>query len=104
MTITPVLLGILACYRVTQMLVYDDGPSNIFANLRAKVWEIARQSREGSPGWNLGRLFDCPYCMGVWVALAISLIVAEFSLINWLAISGGQAIIESLLRNRTETL
>ena len=50
---------------------------------------------------NLADLSNCPYCLGVWLALFVALPLARplgaFVLI-WLAIAGGQSALQSLER------
>lgn len=85
------LLAILGCYRIAMLLTQD----SIFQPVREYVglhrWQWVRN-------W-LGELVHCPYCMGVWIALFISLGlygVTTEALAWWLPIAGGQAFIQSL--------
>ena len=92
------LLGILACYRITGFLVFDNGPWNLFFKLR--VWAgVFDTNDRGEPNSNLGKLLSCPYCTGFWVAIAVAVLVIFptwpgdiFLLI--LGIAGGQAALE----------
>lgn len=92
------LLAVLACYRLTGMIVYDDGPAGIFARLRewAGVYDLGENLQ---PRTGMGRFFECPHCMGVWVALVVTVGVFwerplyELPLF-WLAIAGLQSYIE----------
>ena len=61
------LLAGLLTYRVTQLLVVDFGPGQILFKMRLAlgVYDI---DKSGKPTKFLGRLFHCPYCLGVWVA------------------------------------
>jgi uncharacterized protein DUF1360 len=80
------ILGVLGVWRVTHLLEAEDGPWDLAARLR-------RQFGRGI----LGRLFDCFYCLSLWVAVPFAWLLgeslAERSLL-WLALSGGAIIVE----------
>ncbi len=62
------LLAALACYRLAQLMALDDGPGDIFRELR--LWAGCHEyGPDGRPKTGLGRLLGCPYCVGVWLAL-----------------------------------
>ena len=45
----------------------------------------------------IGFLLHCPYCLGVWIALALALIlwpITWLTILYWLAIAGGQAALQ----------
>lgn len=84
-----VAVAALATYRVTQFLVYDTGP-----------WEIMERVRRAAGSGELGKLLVCPYCTGVWVALAATAaLFVDHWLVNaillWLGLAGAQAWLES---------
>ena len=92
------ILAILACYRMTGFVVYDNGPWNVFFNLRLKAGVFDTNDR-GEPNTNLGKLLSCPYCTGVWVAIVAGIMVLFPTwpgdiLLLWLGIAGGQAALE----------
>lgn len=68
------LLAALACYRLSTLLVYDDGPFDIFARLRS-VAGVYRYGENGWPESPLGRLLSCPHCVGVWIAAGMAALV-----------------------------
>lgn len=94
--IVRIVLAILACHRLTELFLYDDGPFGIFLKLRDLVGANA------SDDWDnlseLGKLFSCPYCLGVWaaavcaLAFAVNKKAARLFLI-WMGIAGAQSII-----------
>jgi hypothetical protein len=55
-------LGALATWRVTHLVVNEDGPADVVLRLR--------RAAGSSP---LGQLMDCFYCASAWVALPIAL-------------------------------
>jgi hypothetical protein len=83
-----VVLAVLAVWRVTHLLVAEDGPWNVFAHLRRAAAAIRLQ-----------RLVDCFYCASVWIAIPFALLIAR----DWRAIamcipafSGGAIVLERL--------
>ena len=54
------LLGALAVWRVTHLLNVEDGPWDVLERMRRRL----------GPGM-LRSLFDCFYCLSLWVALAV---------------------------------
>jgi len=80
------LVGALATWRVTHLLVEEDGPGDLVVHLR----------RRAGDGW-MGRAMDCFYCLSIWtaapVAAAVSRRPREAPLI-WLALSGAACLLE----------
>ena len=85
------LISLLATWRVSHLVWAEDGPWDAMAKLR---------SRAAGYGWGV---FDCFYCLSLWVALPIAACavycVSEqprmWSLaLQWLALSGGAILLE----------
>lgn len=80
-------LAVLAAWRLTHLLAAEDGPFNLVLKLRRRL---------GSNAW--GRLMDCPYCVSLWVAAPLALLLAG-DVPGWglstLALSGAVCIIEA---------
>jgi hypothetical protein len=80
------LLGALATWRVTHLLVEEDGPGDVVVRLR----------RRAGDGW-VGSAMDCFYCLSIWTAAPVAAAVArrrrEAPLI-WLALSGAACLLE----------
>lgn len=76
----------LAVWRLTHLLVSEDGPWDAVARLRAKL---------GDTFW--GRLMDCFYCLSLWIAAPLAPFIgrtwAEVGLV-WLALSGAACLLE----------
>ena len=51
------VVGVLATWRVTHLLVAEDGPADVVVRLR----------RRAGDGW-IGEAMDCFYCLSVWTA------------------------------------
>jgi hypothetical protein len=85
---------VLACYRLTRLIVFDDGPFDVFAKLRvwAGVYDYASNGRQAT---QLGRLLGCPYCTGMYAA-ALVWFLPEW-LVMVLAVAGGQSWVQSMI-------
>lgn len=68
------VLAVLASYRLTAALVYDEGPWSALLWLRVKLGAYDLASN-GLPRTRLGRLISCPHCVGVYTALLVALLV-----------------------------
>jgi hypothetical protein len=82
------VLAVLATWRVTHLLVSEDGPWEIFARLRRRLGD--------SP---FGRLMDCFGCASMWVAAPTSFFVFRRLpelFFGWLALSGAAFLLERL--------
>jgi hypothetical protein len=80
-TLAALVVATLAVWRVTHLIVAEDGPGDVIARMR------------GAAGTSmLGALMDCFSCASLWVAAPAALVLSqswsEFVL-SWLAISGG---------------
>lgn len=83
-----VALGILATWRVTHLLAYEDGPGSILARVRGRLGNGI-----------FGKLMDCFACLSLWVALPISFWLANKLLdlvVIWLALSGAACVLERI--------
>ena len=81
--------AVLATWRVTHLIVAEDGPWDTVARLRRLA---------GSGAW--GQLMDCFYCASLWVAAPLALWLHQDWLargVLWLAVSGGAIVIEKWL-------
>lgn len=80
---TDLLILSLATWRVSHMLVSEDGPYKVFARLRERF------------GKRWGALI-CVYCMSIWVAAAFDwLRTGTFDPIRIFAISGAAMMLRS---------
>ncbi len=80
------VLATLATWRLTHLLVREDGPAQLVVRLRFAL---------GHGPW--GQMFDCFYCLSLWVAAPMSLWFGggwpETAMI-WLALSGAACLCE----------
>ena len=80
------LLGALCVWRLTHLLMAEDGPWRCFARLR-----------EAAAAGFWGGLLDCFYCLSSWIAVPIALLIGETTLervLLWPALSGAAILLE----------
>jgi hypothetical protein len=80
------LVGALATWRVTHLLVEEDGPADVVVRLRQRAGD----------GW-VGSALDCFYCLSIWTAAPVAAAVARRPrerLLTWLALSGAACLLE----------
>lgn len=90
------VLGYLAVYRLTYMVVRDEGPFEIFERLRGMFV---------GNNW-MGRGIRCPYCVSFWMGLAVAPMVSLgaagtiglYTLLIGLALSGAFVLTLDLMR------
>jgi hypothetical protein len=85
----PLLLAVLAAWRLTALIVYESGPFRLFERVRKMLVRIG-----------LGRLVGCFHCLGLWIAGAVTLLVFDpgwASLLVWLGLAGAISVIERWL-------
>jgi hypothetical protein len=86
------------CYRLAQLFVFDEGPFSTFHQLRVKVGAYDLGDN-GKARTGLGRAFNCPYCLGIWIALPLAFYATGIQwsiLVWWVGIAGGQAFLQGL--------
>lgn len=82
----------LAVWRISNMLVKEDGPWMVFEHLRLKLGVQPPQPpsmvRETDPPGKMpGSLFTCVWCMSIWVGSAFALLfVLSRKVGYWLSI------------------
>lgn len=81
------VVAALATWRVTHLVVSEDGPWNAITRLRRLA---------GNGFW--GGLMDCYYCASVWIAASAAALIASprwtDRLLYWLALSGAACLLE----------
>jgi hypothetical protein len=86
------LAAVLAVWRVTHLVVVEDGP-----------FDLLRRLREAAARHGLERLVNCFLCCSVWMAIPFALLIAR----EWKeivvvlpALSGGAILLERVTRER----
>jgi hypothetical protein len=88
------LLSVFATYRTARMVALEDGPGNVFMDVRGALL--------GTPAW-VQKGMGCPLCLGFWIAAIPALALAwafglwVWVLGLWLSIAGGQAFLWDLV-------
>jgi hypothetical protein len=80
------LLGALCVWRLTHLLVAEDGP-----------WRAAASLRQSAAGGFFGDLLGCFYCLSLWVAVPFALLIGDTHLervLLWPALSGAAILLE----------
>jgi hypothetical protein len=88
-------LAILSVLRLAEIISID----TISEPVRKRIGKMV--TRKGGIWWWVSEWVNCPYCVGVWLALPLAIIIGggEWWL-YWFAIAGGQSILESLVNVR----
>ncbi len=85
MELDPRLLNLLvlsgAVWRISYMLVFEDGPFNVFGSIREYAGVRYNENYEtfvpaymGAARRTIAGIFNCIYCMSVWIALLFSVL------------------------------
>ena len=84
----------LATWRLTHLLVREDGPADAIARTRERLGES-----------RLGALMDCFYCTSMWVAIPFAFYAAKKPVPRvaaWLALSGVACLIDESMKSEEE--
>src|SRR5471030_1923236 len=87
-------LSALATWRLTHLVVEEDGPFDLIARVRG--WLGDSQT---------GRAMDCFYCSSLWLAAPMALLVSgDFQdwAVSWLALSGAACLLQQMTYTPTE--
>jgi hypothetical protein len=79
-------IAVLGVWRITHLLVAEDGPADIIVRLRRAVGSGA-----------IGKALDCFYCSSVWIAVPFAIVTGGSwleRLLLWPALSGGAIVVE----------
>lgn len=90
------VVGSLAVWRVTHLLVEEDGPGDVVVFLRRSV---------GEGFW--GRLLDCFYCLSLWTAAPVAWFLATSWyewLLLWPGLSGSAVLLDRMAGGPTVEL
>lgn len=86
MSVTYLILSILAAWRFTHLMSKEDGPFDLIFLLRKKA----------GAGF-FGNLLDCFYCVSVWISLPFGIWLGNNrieKILVWWAISGAVCLLE----------
>jgi Protein of unknown function (DUF1360) len=80
------LLGSLGVWRLTHLLVVEDGP-----------WRVAVRLRQSAGVGFFGDLLACFYCLSLWIAVPFAFLIGDTMLeraLLWPALSGAAILLE----------
>lgn len=81
-------LGVLATWRLTHLLVAEDGPWDALIHFRRRLSKSI-----------IGNLLDCFYCSSLWVSILFCILLGQTLIdrfILWLALSAAAILLENL--------
>ena len=91
----PLLLAILATYRVAYLITSEDGPFEIATRVRSLF---------GQRTW-VGRGFHCVLCVSFWLSLIPTILFVwlwwlawPVAILTWLGIAGGVLVVAKVAR------
>jgi hypothetical protein len=88
MNLLEFMVATLAVWRLTHLITSEDGPFNLFAWLRGKA---------GTGFW--GSLFDCFYCLSLWMAIPFAILMGSSrwqKFLLWPALSAAAILLNRL--------
>jgi hypothetical protein len=88
-----IIVSALAVFRFAELLAIDE----ITLPLRERLG-VYDLGENGKPKTFIGKLFECPYCLAIWLSFICALYF-DRSLtlpLTWFAIAGGQAFLQTL--------
>jgi hypothetical protein len=97
MAIVELILLLLASWRLMVLIIFDTGPFDFMLRIRTKVGaEVAYDDAT-----QLGKLFQCQYCMSIWTSIFLVSFWLVLPAIAWpvilmLALSAGAVLIEEV--------
>lgn len=67
------IVGALATWRLSLMLVEEAGPFDIFERVRRKA-EVYYLGEDGRPTTFFGKLLSCLWCTSVWMGTGVTIV------------------------------
>ena len=93
MNIDYLIVGVLATYRMTSLLQREAGPFDMFVWIRERFGVVHDHLGfpHGYPDTLWGKLFECYWCLSVWVGIVCSvmLLTGLWWMLLPFALSGG---------------
>lgn len=98
MNMMEVLLLCLATFRITRIITKEDGPFELFFKFRRYLGQQAAiQDEYTAVRQTTAELFNCPHCLGVWIAGILYLFRKPLKPILYIfTIAAGQSFFQSL--------
>jgi hypothetical protein len=74
----------IATWRITHMLLYENGPFRLFRKLRERFGVVYADADSSEVVSFQYEITTCPWCLSVWVAAAVTLLQLLSSKVQWL--------------------
>lgn len=86
---------VLAAYRVSYMIAYEEGPGGIIAAVQGRIDPLQKT-------W-LGRGIRCVFCISFWITLLGAALLLEYStwqtfVLSWLSAAAGVMLLHRWMR------
>lgn len=84
------VLAVLAVYRLSTDLAWEDGPFDAYSTLRGRVL-----TRYGKDDWRSAGV-GCPICWSWWLSIPAAILVAPWDwalILYWFGIAGAAALL-----------
>ena len=94
------VVAVLATWRLSSLLVNEDGPFEMFDWLRKQIGVYLTDEND-VPLSFLGKLFECVWCISVWVGTGVLVIMYTrlWIVLIPFALSAGAIIIEEVVND-----
>lgn len=79
-------LAVLATYRVSHMITREDGPFDVFSQMREAI---------GQDSW-VGRGLHCVLCVSFWLSLLAAWAAGLPLVMGWMGVAGGVMVVHKL--------
>ena len=91
------ILMVLALFRLTWTVLYDDGPFDVFVRIRTALGVYDKQEN-GQPPKGIASFLNCAYCVSRFLVLPVMPLILWPTLIGdlfltWYGLSGALAIL-----------
>ena len=95
------LISILATWRISSLLVREDGPSDVFAKLRT-ISGVKYDKYSIPRGTNfVSSLLLCVWCTSIWIAVIIAALDRPVNILTFirraLALSSGAILLDEII-------
>lgn len=87
------LLVLFTCYRLTRLIVIDDGPFDLAAEIRTWAYDHSKDD-----GW-IQRGLACGHCVSFWLAFALAWLWPQPYLLSALGLAGATSLLWKVLHD-----
>lgn len=84
MKIADLLIGGAATWRITHLLLYENGPFRLLRRARVLFGVVYAEDDSNDLVSFKYEITTCPWCLSVWVAMVVTLLLRLFSGARWL--------------------